>query len=294
MLPPVCAMWGAVRNAEGCDVCCGDGALDSGGAVSRRHGASRADPGRLADDAAHTGSPTRSSGPRAGCHSADPAAAAEGHAPGGTAAAGPPAFRREGAVLSADASEAGIDRPLIDRAGIEAAERLIRPYIRRTPVIRVDAGDLDVSFEPGGAPLVLKLEFLQHTGSFKPRGAFASLLSRPAPPSGVVAASGGNHGAAVAYAAMRLGIRATIFVPQVTAPAKLDRIRGYGAELIVKGALYADALRASQDLPSAMARSRSTLMTSPKPCSGKGRSAARSRPMQPRSTRCSSRREGAG
>src|SRR5437868_5972100 len=247
MLPPRCAMWGAVRNAEGCDVCCGDGALDRGGAVSRRYGASRADPGRLADDAAHTGSPTRSSGPPAGCHSADPAAAAEGHAPGGPAAAGPPAFRREGAVLSAGASEAGIDRPLIARAGIEAAERLIRPYIRRTPVIRVDAGDLGISFEPGGAPLVLKLEFLQHTGSFKPRGAFASLLSRPAPPAGVVAASGGNHGAAVAYAAMRLGIRATIFVPQVTAPAKLDRIRGYGAELIVKGALYADALRASQD-----------------------------------------------
>ena len=130
---------------------------------------------------------------------------------------------------------------------IERCEQLIRPYIRRTPVIRVDAGDLGISFEPGGAPLVLKLEFLQYTGSFKPRGAFASLLSRPAPPAGVVAASGGNHGAAVAYAAMRLGIRATVFVPQVTAPAKLDRIRGYGAELIVKGALYADALRASQD-----------------------------------------------
>jgi hypothetical protein len=191
-------MWGAVRNAEGCDVCCGDGALDAGGAVTRRHGASRADPGRLADDAAHTGSPTRSSGPPAGCHSADPAAAAEGHAPGGTAAAGPPAFRREGAVLTAGATEAGIDRPAIDRAGIEAAERLIRRYIRRTPVIGVDAGDLGVRFEPGGAPLVLKLEFLQHTGSFKPRGAFASLLSRPAPPTGVVAASGGNHGAAVA------------------------------------------------------------------------------------------------
>src|SRR5205085_9245260 len=182
-------------------------------------------------------------GPRAGCHSADPAAAAEGHAAGGTAAAGPPAFRREGAVLSAGAREAGVGRPLIDRAGIEAAERLIRPYIRRTPVIRVDAGDLDVR----GAPLVLKLEFLQHTGSFKPRGAFASLLSRSAPAAGVVAASGGDHGAAVAYAAMRLGIRATIFVPQVTAPAKLDRIRGYGAELIVNGALYADALRASED-----------------------------------------------
>src|SRR5205085_12145222 len=99
-------------------------------------------------------------GPRAGCHSVEPAAAAEGRATCGQAAAGPPACRREGAVLSAGASEAGIDRPLIDRAGIEAAERLIRPYIRRTPVIRVDAGDLGISFEPGGAPLVLKLEFL--------------------------------------------------------------------------------------------------------------------------------------
>jgi len=239
----LCNVGVAVRDAEGFIVCCGDGAFD-GGAVLPHHGASRADPGRLADDAAPPGPAARSSASGARRHAADPAAsAAEGHAAGGAAPAGPPAFRREGAILSRGASEAGIDRPLIDRAGIEAAERLIRPYIRRTPVIRVEAGDLGVS----GEPLVLKLEFLQHTGSFKPRGAFASLLSRPAPPAGVVAASGGNHGAAVAYAAMRLGIRATIFVPQVTAPAKLERIRGYGAELIVSGALYADALRASHD-----------------------------------------------
>src|SRR5205085_1935658 len=131
----------------------------------------------------------------------------------------------------------------VDRDQIAAVERLIRPHVRHTPTITVDAHDFGLD----APPLVMKLEFLQHTGSFKPRGAFANLLTRPAPPVGVAAASGGNHGAAVAYAAMRLGIRATIFVPQVTAPAKLDRIRGYGAELIVKGALYADALRASQD-----------------------------------------------
>jgi threonine dehydratase len=91
----------------------------------------------------------------------------------------------------------------IDRAAIAATERLIRPYIRHTPVIRIDAGDLGIA----GERLALKLEFLQHTGSFKPRGAFANLLTRNAPEAGVVAASGGNHGAAVAYAAMRLGWR---------------------------------------------------------------------------------------
>src|SRR5215216_6080601 len=98
--------------------------------------------------------------------------------------------------------------PSIDRASIAATERVIRPYIRRTPVMRVDAADLGL----GGGPVVLKLEFLQHTGSFKPRGAFANLLTHAAPSAGVVAASGGNHGVAVAYAAQRLGLRATIFV----------------------------------------------------------------------------------
>jgi threonine dehydratase len=92
----------------------------------------------------------------------------------------------------------------------------------------------------------LKLEFMQHTGSFKPRGAFANLLTRSIPAAGVAAASGGNHGAAVAYAAMRLGVSATIFVPRIASPAKLDRIRSYGAELIVGGERYADALAASE------------------------------------------------
>ncbi|HML10093.1 MAG TPA: threonine/serine dehydratase [Stellaceae bacterium] len=131
---------------------------------------------------------------------------------------------------------------LIDRDRIAATERLIRPYIRRTPVITVDAGDFGVA--PG--PLALKLEFLQHTGSFKPRGAFANLLSRQAPAAGVVAASGGNHGVAVAFAAMRLGIKAAIFVPKIASSAKLDRIRSYGAELVVTGEVYAEALKASE------------------------------------------------
>ena len=131
----------------------------------------------------------------------------------------------------------------IDRAAIAATERLIRPHIRHTPIIRVAAGDLGIA----GAPVALKLEFLQHTGSFKPRGAFASLLTRSAPAAGIVAASGGNHGAAIAYAAMRLGLRATIFVPNVASPAKLERIRSYGAELVVGGERYADALAASEE-----------------------------------------------
>ncbi|HYM72268.1 MAG TPA: threonine/serine dehydratase [Stellaceae bacterium] len=130
----------------------------------------------------------------------------------------------------------------IDRAGIEATHRLIDPHVRHTPTITVDAGDFGLA----SAPLAFKLEFLQHTGSFKPRGAFANLLTRNAPPAGVVAASGGNHGAAVAFAAMRLGIKAAIFVPKVTSAAKLDRIRAYGAELVVAGEVYADALAASE------------------------------------------------
>lgn len=130
----------------------------------------------------------------------------------------------------------------ITRERIAETERLIRPYIRRTPTIRVDPMDFDLS----GRPIGLKLEHLQHSGSFKARGAFANLLSRTVPAAGVVAASGGNHGAAVAYAANRLGLAATIFVPSVISPAKVDRIRGYGATLVIAGDRYADALAASE------------------------------------------------
>jgi threonine dehydratase len=125
---------------------------------------------------------------------------------------------------------------------IARTERLIRPHIRRTPVLRVDLAD----FGLGARPVDLKLECFQHTGSFKARGAFTNLLTRPVPAAGVVAASGGNHGAAIAYAAMNLGVPATIFVPSVTSPAKTERIRGYAADLIIGGDRYADALAASQ------------------------------------------------
>jgi threonine dehydratase len=130
----------------------------------------------------------------------------------------------------------------VSRAAIEAVEPLIRPFLRITPVIELDRSELGLP--PG--PLTLKLEQLQHTGSFKARGAFANLLLRPVPAAGVVAASGGNHGAAVAYAAGALGIPARIFVPTVSSAAKVSRIRGYGAHLVVEGATYSDALTLSE------------------------------------------------
>jgi threonine dehydratase len=129
----------------------------------------------------------------------------------------------------------------ITRERIAQTEMLIRPHVRHTPVLAVDMAD----FGKAALPVDLKLEFLQHSGSFKARGAFANLLGREIPRAGVVAASGGNHGAAVAYAAMRLGVPAAIFVPSVISPAKAERIRGYGAELIIGGERYADALAAS-------------------------------------------------
>jgi threonine dehydratase len=129
---------------------------------------------------------------------------------------------------------------MITREEILATYRVIEPYVRVTPVIEAHGRDFDL----GPCPLTFKLELMQHAGSFKTRGAFANLLLRDVPAPGVAAASGGNHGAAVAYAAMRRGVRARIFVPEVSSPAKQQRIRGYGAELVVAGARYADALEA--------------------------------------------------
>lgn len=126
-------------------------------------------------------------------------------------------------------------------AAIAETATQIAPFIRRTPVVSWDG-------EPArGRPVSLKLECLQHSGSFKARGAFANLLRRTIPPAGVVAASGGNHGAAVAYAARRLGVQATIFVPAISSPAKIERIRSYGAALRIGGDSYADALAASRE-----------------------------------------------
>jgi threonine dehydratase len=130
---------------------------------------------------------------------------------------------------------------MITRSDIEAAASRLAPHVRHTPVIELEGRSLSRDF-----PLKLKLELLQHTGSFKPRGAFNRLLSATIPGSGVIAASGGNHGAAVAYAARALGITAEIFVPAGTPATKVNRIASYGARVIQGGDAYADALAASR------------------------------------------------
>jgi threonine dehydratase len=130
---------------------------------------------------------------------------------------------------------------MTSRTDIAAAAVRIAGHVRHTPVLRLAAADLGLDF-----PIALKLELLQHTGSFKPRGAFNRLLSAALPAAGVIAASGGNHGAAVAYAARTLGVPAEVFVPDLTPPAKVARIAGYGARLVQGGATYAEALAASR------------------------------------------------
>lgn len=132
--------------------------------------------------------------------------------------------------------------PIVDRLQIGATRELIRPHVRRTPVIEIDGADFGLP----GVTLVFKLEYLQHAGSFKTRGAFAQVLTRRIPAAGLVAASGGNHGAATAFVAMKSGHRATIFVPSVASSAKLAQIRDYGADLRIAGDSYDDALAASR------------------------------------------------
>jgi threonine dehydratase len=130
----------------------------------------------------------------------------------------------------------------LDHAQIIAVEKIIRPHVRRTPILETSGAD----FRLDSISLIFKLEFLQHAGSFKTRGAFANLLTREVPKAGVVAASGGNHGVAVAYAAGKLGVPAKIFVPRVASSEKIERIRQCGADLMVVGERYADALAASE------------------------------------------------
>jgi threonine dehydratase len=130
----------------------------------------------------------------------------------------------------------------LSRERIQATERVIRPHIRRTPIVEVDGADFGLD----SIRIIFKLELLQHAGSFKARGAFTNILTRDVPRAGVVAASGGNHGVAVAYAAMKLRKPATIFVPSVASKTKLDRIRSYGAQLVVTGDRYAESLEASE------------------------------------------------
>ncbi len=131
---------------------------------------------------------------------------------------------------------------MIQRSQIQETYKTIAPHIRETPVVRLNAADFGL--DP--FPIVLKLEFLQHGGSFKARGAFTNLLSKRIPPAGVVAASGGNHGAAVALAAKKLGVRAKIFVPEVSSAAKVARIRDAGADLVIIGEHYGIAFEESE------------------------------------------------
>lgn len=136
------------------------------------------------------------------------------------------------------------EQDVITAADIRHTYKTIGPYLRRTPVVDIDIADLAPSLS---ARLALKLEQLQYAGSFKARGAFANLLLRAVPETGVVAASGGNHGVAVAYAAHRLGVPAKIFVPTISSPVKIDTIRSLGADVVVGGDRYADALASAQD-----------------------------------------------
>jgi threonine dehydratase len=131
---------------------------------------------------------------------------------------------------------------MISPQQILSTYQIIRPHIRKTPVVEVDGADFGIET----ARLVFKLESLQHSGSFKCRGAFTNLLTRQIPAAGVVAASGGNHGAAVAYAAMRRRVPAKIFVPSVASSTKIRQISDYGADLSIAGERYADALAASE------------------------------------------------
>ncbi len=130
---------------------------------------------------------------------------------------------------------------MISRKDVEAAWDRIRPHVRRTPVIELKAGSLGIA-----PPLAVKLEQLQFSGSFKGRGAFHKLLSSQIPAAGVIAASGGNHGAAVAYAARALGHKAEIFVPTIASPTKVARLKSYGATVHQIGEVYVKAREASE------------------------------------------------
>ena len=176
---------------------------------------------------------------------------------------------------------ASMSHSKVDRENITRTYQLIRPHIRRTPIVEVEGSDFGLH----GVRLIHKLELLQHSGSFKARGAFTNLLMRQIPAAGVVAASGGNHGAAVAFAAMRLKKPARIFVPEVASPAKLERIRSYGAELVVTGQRYADALAASEEW-AAQSGALVVHTTRSRPCSARAPSAWNWKNNIPVSTLC--------
>lgn len=127
------------------------------------------------------------------------------------------------------------------RERISAAGERIEKFIIRTPCVSLPPGSL-------GSPhrLTLKLEQLQHTGSFKPRGVFNRLAGANIPEAGLVCASGGNHGAALAYAAQRFGVPCEVYVPSVASQFKRDRLAAYGAKVIERGDVFTQALEASE------------------------------------------------
>ena len=131
---------------------------------------------------------------------------------------------------------------MISRTEIQDAGRRIATHVRRTPVLALEEKAFGID-----ARIFFKLECLQHTGSFKPRGAFNCILSSKIEEAGVIAASGGNHGAAVAHAAHRLGHRAEIFVPVITPKNKVDRLKQYCAAINITGNSYSESLAASKE-----------------------------------------------
>ena len=155
---------------------------------------------------------------------------------------------------------------MIDRDSITRTYSAIREHVRRTPCLEADAADWGL----GRFRVIFKLEMLQRAGSFKTRGAFANLILREIPAAGVVAASGGNHGVAVAYAARDLGVQARIFVPSVASAAKIARIEACGAKLTVTGQRYADALAASEDWASTSGALRVHAFDQPETLLGQG------------------------
>ena len=158
--------------------------------------------------------------------------------PGTRGGDGPSAYP-DGDDLWSPGWRASVPTTMLSRSDIAAAAARISGFVRHTPILRTAPGALGCA-----APITLKLELLQHAGSFKPRGAFNRMLLERSPAAGVIAASGGNHGAAVAYAARALSITAEIFVPETTPASKVARIGSYGARVVRCGATYADALAA--------------------------------------------------
>ncbi len=166
---------------------------------------------------------------------------------------------------------------VIEVEDVEAAAARIAGYVRVTPVLRPGPGAFGSDLD-----LVLKLELFQHKGSFKPRGAFNRILANEVPPAGVIAASGGNHAAAVAHAASVLALPAEIHVPEAAPAIKLERLARYPVDVRRSGDLYDDAQVACDR------RAAATRTTSPRCSPATGRWPASSRTRRRRSTRCSS------